>query len=540
MDTACLAPNHLPHLSKLYSDFLQHFPRVRAFYAHSPSLENAAKYAREVAGPTTEPSAAQRSELVSILREQNARFGADAAVTASLDRLAAGAVAVVAGQQVGLFGGPAYTFAKTLTAACVAQQLSAQGIPAVPIFWMATEDHDIAEVSHTWWLPRGPLERLALEIDPEHAEKPVGTIPLGPGVTPLVEQACAALDGSAADDLASALRAAYRPDDTLGTSFGKLFARLLPGRGVILLDPLDPRLHRLAAPLLQRVVASAPVLNRELRARGKALEKARYHAQVKVTETSTPLFLIEGGRRVPLRLRNSAFVCGQRSYSADELRAIAEREPERVSPNALLRPVMQDALLPTAACIGGPAEIAYFAQSSVLYEQLGVPLPVILPRGAFTLVEPHVARLLRKYGLSIEDVFAGRQKVRRQMEHAYLPAGLERTFSTGARQIHAQLKKLRGPLGKLDPTLRGARDNAEKKIVYQYEKLRARAGRARDARSGVLTRHEQIITAALWPHNDLQERALNLLPFLSRHGLGLLDEIAGRACTSGSHHVLFL
>jgi uncharacterized protein YllA (UPF0747 family) len=201
---------------------------------------------------------------------------------------------------------------------------------------------------------------------------------------------------------------------------------------------------------------------------------------------------------------------------------------------------MQDAILPTVASVTGPAECAYYAQSSVLYEKLDVPMPVILPRAGFTLVEPHVARLLKKYELEIADVLAGRQTVRRKLERAFLPAALERSFAAGEKTIRAQLRKLRSPLGKLDKTLLGARDTAERKILYQFEKLRAKSGRARDIRTGVLSRHESAILNSLWPHHGLQERALNFLPFLSRAGMELLDELQSRATPTGEHQILFL
>ena len=488
---------------------------------------------------------ATRAEVAAILREQNQSFGGDAAALANIDRFAGGAVAVVTGQQVGLFTGPAYAIYKALGAVAMARWLTGQGINAVPVFWMATEDHDLAEVNHCTFISakgvsaKGQTQRFDL---PDGEGASVGAIALGPTISHVVRQAAASLEGADAESVADALRAAYTPDANYGLAFARLMARLLAGHGLILLDPLDARLHRLAQPLYSRAIEHSDACISALLARNKELEGAGFHAQVKVTSTSTLLFLRRDAKRLPIRRKNDAFVASAKSFSRDELLALAAREPESFSANALFRPVVQDALLPTAAYLGGPAEIAYLAQSGVLYDQLGVRRPVVLPRPSFTLIEPYIARLMKKYGLVVEDWFAGRQHVLRKMEAAFLPQKVEHRFAGGEKALRATLEKLRDPLGALDPTLLGALDNATKKISYQHAKLRARAARAAAFRKGVIERHEAALTASLFPHHAPQERTACLAPFLARHGSGLLDELLSRIApdTLSQHHVLSL
>ncbi len=535
MEPHCIPLRELPHTSKLLIFFLEQFGRAASFYAHPPSIEGALASAKKTA---LDPEIRRR--VVEVLREQNQRFASDESVADNLDRLFDGAVAVVTGQQVGLLGGPAYSFYKALSAIRLARRLTESGTEAVPIFWLATEDHDLAEVNHSYLLGRDGIARLELPIAESDRGHRVGEVGLGEGIAAVVAQACDLLEGPESDTVAQALSSSYQPDETYGSAFAKLFARLLRGRGLILLDPLDARLHELAAPVYRRALEENGALIGALLSRSKALEKAGFHAQVKVTETSTLLFVNLDGQRTPLRQRNGKFIAARKSLEFAELLARLEREPATFSGNVLLRPIVQDSLLPTAAYVGGPAEIAYFAQAEVIYRHLLGRMPAVLPRASFTLVPPQVQRLLHRYGLTAADIFAGRQHLRRQLERRFLTSKLARQFDAGTNDIRQTLEKLRAPLAKLDTTLTGALETAQKKMLYQYEKLRAKAGRAENFRTGVLDRHERLLLDCLYPHHGLQERALSLLWFIAQHGLALLDELERRAGHYSQHQILFL
>ncbi len=535
MECQCIRAAILPHTTRLFSAYLDDFGRLAEFYAHPPSEEGIGSAVGEV-----KLDAAARRSVVEVLREQNRAFGCDGATARNLDRLAAGAAAIVTGQQVGVFTGPSYSIYKALAALRLAAQMTARGTATVPVFWLATEDHDLAEINHCFWLGRGGLERLEVTAVGAAGHR-VGEVPLGDSVRAAVRAAVESLEGPAAEELGRALEESYRPEETFGSAFGKLMARLFVGRGIILLDPLDPRLHRLAAPVYRRALEQTAVLTSELLARNKKLERSGYHAQVKVTARSTLLFLNVDGARLPLRQRNERYVAGRAEFSGSELLEIIEHRPEAVSANVLLRPVVQDALLPTAGYVGGPAEIAYFAQAEVVYRRLLGRMPAILPRASFTLVEPHVARLLKKYGLELRDVLAGRQRLRRQMEHEFVSKALARRFTLGEKSIRRLLAGLRAPLGNVDKTLLGALQTAERKMLYQFLRLRGKAGRAENFRTGVLDAHERQITDTLYPHHALQERTLCFLPLLARYGPALLEELYERSALGATQHqVLFL
>ena len=535
MECHCIRAVDVPYTTRLYSSYLQDFRSVAGFYAHPPTLESIKRVAADV-----HPDLALRRDVAEILRAQNRRFGSDTSVEAALDRFASGAVAIVSGQQVGLFSGPSFTIYKALTALRLAEELSSAGTAAVAIFWLATEDHDIAEINHCFWPSREGVEKIDLPSSHEDGRR-AGEVPLGDAVRAAVERATAKLEGPAADEIRTALTNSYVPSETFGSAFGKLLARLFAGKGLILLDPLSPELHRLAEPIYRAALERHSELNQALLVRAKDLERANYHVQVKVVEESTPLFISLDGKRLPVRARNADFTVGRRSFSLSDLTDLLARSPSDFSANVLLRPVIQDALLSTVAYIAGPSEIAYLAQASVNYGLLQVRMPVILPRASFTLIDAHTVRLLRKYELEFSDVLRGGAKVRAKMEGRLLPRTLTRRFDTGEKSLRKMLAELREQMTTLDPTLGGAMDTAESKMLFQFSKLKEKAGRALALRSSVLDAHERELLGQLYPQGGLQERSHCFLPMLAMQGMGLLDDLAHRIKLGGAQHqVLYL
>jgi bacillithiol biosynthesis cysteine-adding enzyme BshC len=539
MECRSLPFRQLPHQPKLFLAFLDNFSAVKKFYPHPPTIAEVKKATKSLEYPPE-----RRAEVAQALREQNAELGAGEATRRNLERLAKGAVAVVSGQQVGLFSGPAYAIYKAVSAIQIAQELTAAGIEAVPVFWMATEDHDLEEVRWSAWLENGKLKRFELPGNGDAGE-PVGKIPLGPEVREMVDEAARILTAAGGEFVAAIFRESYGPEETYGSAFGKLFARLFAEQGLILLDPLDARLHRVGRELLRRAVAERDELNDALLARGNELEKAGFDAQVKVTARSTLLFKMCGGKRAAITAAYGKFAsggsgAGQGSWTAEELAAKVAAEPECFSPNALLRPVLQDYLLPTAAYIAGPAEIAYYAQAEVLYRKLLGRMPVILPRAAYTILDAKAEKLLKRYGLTVEDVWRGSQELRRKMETASVPPTLGKNFDRTLKENARALEKLQKQILHLDPTLGGAVATARRKISFQLEKLKRKAGKAEALKAGLLAGHEEYLESLLYPYKSLQSRELCFLPFLASWGMGGLKELqklASSKKTSG-HKIL--
>jgi bacillithiol biosynthesis cysteine-adding enzyme BshC len=524
----------LPHQPKLFLRFLDDFPGVSKFYAHPPTFESVDEIARSLDFPVD-----RRKEVTAVLRDINGALGAGDATRRNLDRLENGAVAVVSGQQVGLFGGPAYAFYKALSAIRIAEELTEAGVPAVPVFWMATEDHDLDEVRHVSWFQSGKLTQFELPAEAAPG-RPVGQVRLGPEIAGMAKAASELLAGTGAEAVAKALLESYTPEETYGSAFGKLFARVFAEHGLILLDPLDVRLHRLATPVYRKALEDRDELSAKLLERGKDLEAAGFDPQVKVTPESTLLFHMKDGLRQPIAYvpENGAgsgrgkFKSGEASWSRDEILQLAENEPETLSPNALLRPVVQDYLLPTVSFSAGSAEISYLAQSEVVYRHILGRMPVVLPRADFTVLDAKADKLLQKYHLCIENVWVGPQELRRQMESVMLPKQLADDFDRKKALIETTLAELGADIQKLDATLAGAVETAREKMTFTLEKLREKTGRALDERAGRIAEHVEFLENLLYPNKVLQSRELSFLPFLSQwsaEGLKELKDLAGSA-----------
>jgi len=454
----------------------------------------------------------RRAALVEALRGQNEG-------NPSLDLLAKpGTVAVVTGQQVGLFSGPSYTVYKALTAARLARQLSDQGIPAVPIFWLATEDHDFAEVNHAFVF-NGSYEPVRLEVASPETARPVGGIALA---NPPIDQLLAALGSFPfGEEIASLVSDSYAPGATMGEAFERLLRRLLDKWGVLFVDPLNPALRRIAAPLLSDALQHANDLKRDLIERNADLMKSGYHAQVHIEPQTSLFFLLEDNHRVSLRRQNGDYVSKDRVYSVAEL---ADRA-EQLSPNALLRPVVQDYLLPTVAYVGGPAELAYMAQSQVLYQRLLGRMPVMLARSGFTILEHRAAKLLDRYGLNVPALFHPEAAVKEQIASKLVPALLVNEFEAVRQKTAQSLDKLRTELVQFDPTLADALKRSQNKMLYQLSKMEAKAEREALRRDGRASEEARYLMHLIYPEKHLQERFYSILPFLARHGTGLLDTI---------------
>ncbi len=530
MKAQCLPFSQIPHTTRLFTDFLAYSPSVQPFYPHSPYFK---EWMREQAS-VLQYDSVRRERVSLILERQNASWNASPQTLKNIQRLRQGAAVVVTGQQVGLFGGPMFSLYKALSAVKLAEEATVAGFEAVPIFWLATSDHDLSEVNHVS-LP-GPDGALHSLNTSSHGVTgaPVSDVRLGDEIRPVVDEAAALLGDS---EVTQFLREAYRPGESLGSAFARLFARLFATRGVILLDASDPELHRIAAPIYRAAIERSADLNAALLARGETLEKAGYHQQVKVTASSVLLFTIHDGARTPIHRQTSGsgqdkgseFVIGSESgtqkVSQGELLHRIDERPEDFSPNVLLRPVVQDYLLPTLAYTGGAAEAAYFAQAGVVYEILLGCVTPIVPRFSATIVEPKVQRWLRQYDITVRDSFCDTATLRQKLARHALPEGVQAAFDAVQRSMETSLAQLRKSLGQLDSTLVGASQTAESKISYQIDRLRQLASAAELRRSEVVGRHAQALSEALYPNGALQERGIAGLYFLARHGAELLQTI---------------
>ncbi len=528
MKAQCLPFTQIPQTTRLFTDFLAYSSDVQPFYPHSPRFNewvrgeaSAARY-----------DASRRERVSTILERQNISWDASPQTLENIQRLRWGAVAVVTGQQVGLFGGPMFAIYKAVSAVKLAEEATKAGVDAVPVFWLATSDHDLAEVNHVS-MP-GTDGQLVTLVTSSHGVPgaPVSDVRFGEEILPVVKDAASLLGDS---EVTQFLQESYRPGESLGTAFARFFARLFGQWGVVLLDASDVELHRVAAPMYRAAIERAEDLDIALLRRGEALEKAGYEQQVKVTPSSVLLFGLRDGARTPIYRRvngsnqDGEFIvggeAGAEKLSAAELLNRVDATPEKFSPNVLLRPVVQDYLLPTLAYVGGAAEVAYFAQAGAVYELLSGRVTPIVPRFSATLVEPKVQRWLRQYDITVPDTFHGLDALRQKLASRALPEGVQSAFDAAQRSVEESFARLRGALEKLDPTLVGASETAGSKMNYQLARLRQLASAAELRRSEVISRHAQALTYALYPNDELQERGVAGAYFIARRGTELLQGI---------------
>jgi len=529
----CYPITVVPGLHRLFLDYCAGDAAARTFYLSLPgkNVQGSGWQARPLV-PAHWP------ELVRLLAEQNPSPTANPA----LEALCKGAGAVVTGQQVGLFGGPLFTPFKAASAVARARHCNAAGHPHVAIFWLASEDHDFAEINHVVFPAGRELRTLAYTGAPE-APRPVGGIVLDERIAPLVEQAWELLGPSDAMD---ALADAYQPGRTFAQAFAQFYAKVFAALELLVLDASGRAFHRMGAPVLRAAVERADEFHAALVARQGELEAAGYQAQVAVGAQSSLLFLLDEKTGARLALKRTVpsaqepdglWHAGRQSYSTTDLLGILDAEPERISPSALLRPVFQDFLLSTSLNIGGPAEVAYFAQSAVLFERILGRITPVEPRFSATLIEPAIGELLHRHDLRLERVFGETPGSLAQLLAARaMPIEGKRKLAAAGTALDAELTPLLEWMGVLDAGLGRSAQTAASKMRYQMNRLRRLAASFQLQRDAALGRQAEAICQAIYPGGVLQERVHGAAWFLARHGFDLTEKLSAQAANTCPGH----
>ncbi len=538
MSSECFPITVLPHVSQIYRDYLAMADSaddaaVRRWYGAEP-------FGGRWVGKTGQVK--HVDTLADLLEQQAVEFGSSDAAKANIAKLRLGARAVVTGQQVVLFGGPLLTILKAATAVVRAREATkATGIEHVPIFWMATEDHDLPEVDQVSLLTKTSVETLRAGLKVAHAV-PVGGVVPGPALEAVLERAAELLEFAPVSEW---LRECYLPKDgvrpTLALAFGRLIAKIFADQGLIVINAASRGFHALGADTLRYAIEHAAELQQALMGRSEELVKAGYHAQVLVAEGASLLFLLDEktGERVALRRSTEdQWRTGGRIYSTAQLIQILETAPERLSPNALLRPVFQDTLLPTAAYVGGPAEVAYFAQSAVLYEAILGRITPVLPRLSATLLEPTIAKVMEKEEIQLPDAMTTAEDLAQRLGARSLPIAGKRKLAAVGNALEAELTALTEYMSGMDATLGRAAEVSGSKMLYQMNRLRRMAATFELQKEASLRKHAEAITLNVFPDGHPQERLVAGIWFIARYGDGLVERLVGVAANQCPGHVV--
>ena len=511
-----------------YASFVAGEPAARDFLAldfrERSARENSA---RRAANRTIHPA------VLAELRVQNAAFPESAARCRHLETLAQpGAAVVITGQQTGLFLGPLYTFYKAATAVAAARALGEEsGVPCVPIFWLQTEDHDFEEIAacHDLGADGAPCcQRVA--ADPEAtARTSVAHRRLGPEVNAALaglEEALGGLPHAAA--VLARLRAHYRPGVGLGAAFAGVLAELFAREGLLVFNPRVAAVAKAAAPLYRRAIDDAATIGEHLSTRAQALRAAGLAVQIPTRQNCALVFVHEGGPAGPrFRLEKTDgqpgwTLAGRGTRVSDEELALClDETPLRLSTSALLRPLVQDTLFPTAAYVGGPAELGYFAQLGPLYDHFGLSQPLVVLRARFRCVDEKAQRLLGKLGLCAADFEGGESALERKLANApgsdaLLPPDLLASEVDAA--LGPLLTRLERTVVGVDPTLARPAERTRAQVRASLERLLAKYSRALARQDETRWHRIEHLRTLLAPEGKPQERHYGWASFAARAG----------------------
>jgi len=538
MSAECYPIAVMPQTTQLYRDYLamSEHDAVRAWYGGTPL---GGEWMRS--GATATFAAGHRDRLAAALEAECVEYGAGAKALDNVAKLRSGARAVVTGQQVGLLGGPLLTLLKAATAIARAQEATrVSGIDHVPVFWLATEDHDLAEVDQVSLPSKSGLERLSAHLKTA-VPVPVGGVPLDGALEGVLERASELL---AYAPICDDLREFYLPGSnshrTLGGAFARFMTRVFADHGLIVMDAAGREFHALGATTLRAAIERAEEFEVALLARSAEFERQHYHAQVLVKPGASLIFLLDEttGERLALRrLPEGDWKAGSKLYTTADLVSILDTAPERISPNALLRPVFQDTILPTAAYVGGPAEIAYFAQSAVLYERVLDRITPVLPRLTSTLIEPALAEVMARHELSLPDVMTTPEALAQRLGARAMPIAGKRKLAAVGNAMDAELTVLTEFLAAMDESLGRAAAVSASKMRYQMNRLRRMAATFELQKEASLRKHADALTLNLFPDGHPQERVVAGVWFLARYGDGLIDRLVAEAAGMCAGHV---
>lgn len=472
--------------------------------------------------PSAPADSRPRERLAAVLGAEARRLGANADVVALATRLGRpNSRAAVTGQQAGLLLGPLYTLSKSGCALSVARGNDTGDDPVVPVFWLASQDHDAAEVDHAWLFDMDErLHRLHIELPPE---VPVGSVPMDPAWPAALEAGIGAGAWPAGhlDEVLQVVHAAAARADTWADFFAALYYAVLGADAPLLLDPGVPEVAALFHDVLARELDMAAATAEAINTAGATLRHAGHAPQLGRGAGATNLFLNEivGGlpRRHLLRIDGDRFHTAAHSYSRADLLAVLAQEPGRITPAAGLRPVAQDAVLPSAAFVVGPGELRYLAQLRGVYELHGVAQPTIWPRTAVTLLEPPARRILGNYGLTAAGFAADPAGA---LDRVLLErSGASDAFERAVAALEAQQTELERSVAAIDPTLTGTVARHAERVRSSTTLLRGKAAAALARRDGDTTRQFSRLGAALLPAGAPQERVISPFSFFLKFGV---------------------
>ena len=506
------------------ADYVFDHARVADFFAGNP--DDPAAWRDAIA--RTHQHRRQRDAIADLVEAQQRGRGApDPASLATALLRDPKTVAIVTGQQAGLFGGPLFTLLKALTAIRLANQVRTEhGVPTVAVFWIDAEDHDWDEVKACGVLDTD-MKPLAIDAgDPPHAHSgPIARVHLDESVNAAISALEAAMPATEfTPAMFESLRRAYAPGTGMADAFGRWLESVLGAHGLIVFDASDPAAKPLVSHVFAREIEQAGQTARLAAEAGAALEARGYHAQATPQEGSLALFHMNAGRQ-PIKPHLGGFLVGERPESSSALLNRARTSAEEFSPSVLLRPIVQDTLFPTVCYVAGPNELAYLGQLRQVYDAFATPMPLIQQRATATIVDSNAMRFLTRYDVALESLRAQDEAVLNAVLEAQLPSSVESALEETVRTLEQRMERLAKEVVQIDPTLEGASRSTLSRMQDDLKKLHGKIIQAAKRKDETLRRQFQNARSQAFPGGEPQERAVGFVYFLNKYGPALVDRL---------------
>lgn len=513
-----------PWIKPLVADYAFDYAKVADFFAGNPRDPLAWRDAIA----RTRAHRRQGEAVAAIIRAQQERRGAPAEARAAAERLRdPQTVAVVTGQQAGLFGGPLFTLLKAITAIELAASLrSEHGVPAVAIFWIEGEDHDWDEVRSCGVLD-AELARHTIEIGnpPGARVEPVARVHLDDSARAALAELAAVLPPTEfTPSTLQTLGDAYAAGTGMAEAFGRWMEAVLGSRGLVVFNAADPAAKPLAAAVFTRELEQAGATARLAADTGAAMGTRGYTAQVMPQADAVALFHLNGGRQ-PIRLQDETFVIGDRTEARPAMLERAREAPQEFSPNVLLRPIVQDTLFPTVCYVAGPNELAYLAQLKGVYRAFEIPMPLIYQRGTATLLDSNGARFLLRHDVQLEQLQAQDEALLNRLLESQLPPGVDAAMQELSAHLQDRMDALTAAIARIDSTLDAAARSTLGRMQDDLKKLQNKIIQAAKRKDDTLRRQLHHVRAQAFPDGDPQERSVGFVYFLNKYGPMLVDRL---------------
>ena len=517
----------------LVADYATNFSSIAELYAGDPSRPEAWRKAiartqqHRLVRRNADP-AGGRTDVALLIRAQQEKRNAPAEARASAATLVdPETVAVVTGQQAGAFGGPLYTLLKAITAIQLARRVSTEHqVPAVPVFWVEAEDHDWDEVQGVTLLD-ADYRPTTLVLDPPDGagKRPVAELTLDDRINRSIEAVEATLSRSDFTSwVVGQLREAWRPGERAGTAFARWLEQLLGPHGLVVFEGADTAAKPLVADLFARELQTPGQSAAFATAAGQLMTERGHQPQVNPSADGVSLFLLDGARRA-IRRHDAALAIGDDVRDTGAMVTEAVDHPERFSPNVLLRPVVQDTILPTVCYVAGPSELAYLGQLRQIYDHFGVPMPLMYPRASATLVDSAAVRFLAKYDVPVETLQAQDDAVLNRLLESQLPKDVDDALAEARTAARRTMERVIEVIPAVDPTLAGAAKTTLGKMEHDLQSLHGKVIQAAKKRDETLRRQFGRTQAQIFPNGHPQERTLGGIFFLNKYGPGLIDRL---------------